>query len=360
MIDAFISYSSIEIDAAKRICLLLEMGGIHCWMAPRDIQLGSHWAGSITQALRNAKIMVLLFSKNANDSQQVIREVTLAAANRLILIPVKIDDTSPSDDMEYFLSVSHWMDASNRTLESVTKELITTIRSREQKDIPMQAEKHDTYDPMGSKLLDVFDENMDITGTALREDVHRKGLWHKTMHCWFVSCEEGVPYVWVQRRSSEKADFPSLFDITAARHINAGESDRNVINQIDNELGVTVHFEDVVYLGVRQYAEKRGTFYNREFNSVYLYNSPYTLGDFNFQPAEVSGILKIPADAGLSLFSGKTAEIAVVGCLYENGKKSICKMNITAEDYVPRVDDYYRKIFTMAKDYFSGISPLTL
>lgn len=164
----------------------------------------------------------------------------------------------------------------------------------------------------------------------------------------------------MQRRSSEKADFPSLFDITAARHINTGESDRNVINQIDNELGVSVSFEDVVYLGVRQYAEKRGTFYNREFNSVYLYNSPYALSDYNFQPAEVSGILKIPADDGLSLFSGKTAEIAVVGCLNENGKKSISKMNITAEDYVPRVDDYYRKIFILTKDYFSGISPLTM
>jgi hypothetical protein len=78
MIDAFISYSSVEADAARRLCSLLEENGVQCWMAPRDIPVGSHWAGSISQALRNAKLMVLLFSKHANDSTQVLREVTLA------------------------------------------------------------------------------------------------------------------------------------------------------------------------------------------------------------------------------------------------------------------------------------------
>jgi isopentenyldiphosphate isomerase len=360
MIEAFISYSSKEIEAAHRMCVLLEKGGIQCWMAPRDIPLGSHWAGSISQALRNAKVMVLLFSKNSNDSQQVIREVTLAASNRLVIMPVRIDDTLPSDDMEYFLSISHWLDASSRPLENTISELITTIRSKLKIEMPKQAEKPNYIDPMGGMLLDIYDENMDMTGTALRADAHMKGLWHKTFHCWFVSCEMSVPYVWVQRRSNEKADFPGLFDITAARHLNAGESDREGINQIDKELGVMVDFEAVVYLGVRQYAEKRSAFYNREFNSVYLYDSSYALGDFDLQPSEVSGILKISANDGLSLFSGKAAEISAVGCLNEDGKKKISKLNVTAEDFVPRVDDYYRKIFTAAKDHFSGVSPLTI
>jgi isopentenyldiphosphate isomerase len=361
MIDAFISYSSKEKAAAYRMCDLLEKGGIRCWMAPRNIPLGSHWAGSILQALRNAKIMVLLFSKNANDSQQVIREVSLAASNRLVIMPVKIDDTLPSDDMEYFLSISHWLDASNRPFESTMTELITTIRSKLKINTPKQAEQRvSVTDPMGGKMLDIYEENMDSTGTALRADVHLKGLWHKTFHFWFVSCEAKTVYVCVQRRSNEKADFPGLFDITAARHLNAGESDREGINQIDKELGVVVDFENVIYLGVRQYAEKRGSFYNREFNSVYLYDSPYALGDFVLQPAEVSGILKISAEDGLRLFSGKAAEIAAVGCLYEDGIKSISKICITAEDFVPRVNDYYRKIFTVAKDYFSGVGPLTI
>ena len=361
MIDAFISYSSKETEAAGSICALLEEGGVPCWMAPRDIPLGSHWAGSIAQALRNAKIMVLLFSRNSNDSLQVLREVTLAASNNLIIMPVKIDDTLPSNDMEYFLSISHWLDASGRPLENAAAELVSTIRAKLAASPPAKAEDTgDRADPMGGKVLDIYDDEMNMVETALRADAHKKGLWHKTFHCWFISNEAGVPYVWAQCRSCEKADFPGLYDITAARHLNAGESDRDGINQIDKELGVMVDFEDVIYLGVRQYAEKSGKFYNREFNSVYLYDSPYALGDFDLKPAEVSGIIKIAADDGERLFSGRAAEITAVGGLVEGGKKQIRKINITAGDFVPRVDDYYRKIFRAATDYFAGVNPLAI
>lgn len=361
MIDAFISYSSKEMKVAKRICDLLEKKGIICWMAPRDIMCGSHWAGSIAQALRNAKTMILIFSKNANESENVMREVAIASNYKISISTVKIDSTIPSDNMEYFLAISQWLDASKLSYKRAIEELAVTIHP----DITANLMSKDIgyysrTDSMGTKELDIYNHEMDLIDTALRSEAHSKGLWHKTFHCWFISYEEDKPYIWVQKRSNSKFDFPGLYDITVARHLVKGESDREGINQIDKELGIDVDFENVMYMGVRQYAEKRGSFYNREFNSIYLYNSPYDFNDFDLNLDEASGIVKIHVEDGLNLFKGKVAEISSVGCFFEKGKKKISKINITAEDFVPRVDDYYIKIFTLSKDYFAGVSNLSI
>lgn len=39
---------------------------------------------------------------------------------------------------------------------------------------------------MADELIDIFDENMNLLGTALKSQAHREGLWHKTFHCWLA------------------------------------------------------------------------------------------------------------------------------------------------------------------------------
>ena len=36
---------------------------------------------------------------------------------------------------------------------------------------------------MADELIDIFDENMNLLGTALKSQAHRERLWHKTFHC---------------------------------------------------------------------------------------------------------------------------------------------------------------------------------
>ena len=37
--------------------------------------------------------------------------------------------------------------------------------------------------------LDYYNENGEYIGYKSREDVHREGLWHKTVHCWLYDKE---------------------------------------------------------------------------------------------------------------------------------------------------------------------------
>lgn len=108
--DVFISYSSHDKKVADAACALIEQRGYRCWIAPRDID-GGEWGKAIVDAIRGARVFVLVFSANANRSPQVNREVERAVNNGLAIIPFRIEAVTPSDSLEYFISNQHWLDA---------------------------------------------------------------------------------------------------------------------------------------------------------------------------------------------------------------------------------------------------------
>ena len=107
--DVFISYSSDDKVIAFAICEALEKGGVKCWIAPRDI-LGNYGA-AIIKAIKNSKLMVLVLSSHANQSEHVHREVERAADKGLTIYPFRLEDVLPSEDLELFISSEQWFDA---------------------------------------------------------------------------------------------------------------------------------------------------------------------------------------------------------------------------------------------------------
>jgi TIR domain len=116
--DVFISHSTRDKPVADAVCATLENAGIRCWVAPRDVQLGRSFAGEITRAIQQSKAMVLVFSENSNNSSQVLREVQLAVEAQLHILQFRIEDVRLNDDLKYFLSTPHWLDAMTPPLEN--------------------------------------------------------------------------------------------------------------------------------------------------------------------------------------------------------------------------------------------------
>lgn len=127
--DVFISYSYEDKTIADAVCANLESNGIRCWIAPRDIFPGSDWAQSIIDAIKSSKLMVLIFSKNANGSNQVTKELNLAVSHNLVVVPFKVDDSVPSGSMEYFLADMHWLDSIDGDMQSQINKLIEVVKS---------------------------------------------------------------------------------------------------------------------------------------------------------------------------------------------------------------------------------------
>src|SRR5438105_844375 len=127
--DVFISHSSQDKTVADAVCAALEITTIRCWIAPRDVQPGRSFAGEITRAIQRSKVMVLIFSAHSNTSEQVLREVQLAANSHLHILQFRIEDVIPNDDLEYYLSTPHWLDALTPPLENHLQRLGTSIKA---------------------------------------------------------------------------------------------------------------------------------------------------------------------------------------------------------------------------------------
>ena len=127
--DAFISYSSLDKAAADATCAALELAGVRCWIAPRDVIPGAEWSASIIDALQASRVLVLVFSENANKSAQVRREVERAVSKGIPVLPLRIQDVPPANALEYFIGTVHWLDALTPPLESHLRRLADSVKS---------------------------------------------------------------------------------------------------------------------------------------------------------------------------------------------------------------------------------------
>ena len=103
--QVFVSYSSPDKAKADAIREALEEENISCWIAPRDLSAGAQWGAGIVDAIKECEAVAVVFSDAANRSPQVAREMELAVSNRRPLIPIRVADAMPTDDMQYFLGV---------------------------------------------------------------------------------------------------------------------------------------------------------------------------------------------------------------------------------------------------------------
>src|SRR6201984_1668281 len=136
----FISHSSKDRATADAICAHLESAGINCWIAPRDIEPGATWTKGIMQGLDACRVLILVFSEHANDSDHVEREVAKAFSSGLAVIPFRIKDVLPSQSLSYFLDTIHWLDATVPplqkhlgTLSELVKKLLVDETTRKQR-----------------------------------------------------------------------------------------------------------------------------------------------------------------------------------------------------------------------------------
>ena len=107
--EVFISYVSEDASIAETVRLCLEEAGVHCWIASRDLVA----AEDGSKAIAASRLLVLIFSAHANASEQISRELMLAAENRLVIVPFMIDKVSPEPAKLYYLSRTHWLTVSD-------------------------------------------------------------------------------------------------------------------------------------------------------------------------------------------------------------------------------------------------------
>ncbi|HEX5378146.1 MAG TPA: toll/interleukin-1 receptor domain-containing protein [Phenylobacterium sp.] len=108
--NIFISFASVDRKVATTLCAALETRGFECWISARNILPGENFQVSIVQAIRRAKIMLLVFTANSNNSEEMTKELALASQQKLIVIPLRVEDVTPNDAFAYEFATRQWID----------------------------------------------------------------------------------------------------------------------------------------------------------------------------------------------------------------------------------------------------------
>jgi len=113
--DVFLSFNTDDRPLAERVCADLEEDGLSCWIAPRNVPGGEDYARVIPDVIRSSGVMILFFSAASVDSPHVEREVHIAGAARIPILPLRLDATEPTTGpLVYFLANTQAIDLSTR------------------------------------------------------------------------------------------------------------------------------------------------------------------------------------------------------------------------------------------------------
>ncbi|MDB5451819.1 MAG: hypothetical protein JWO33_397 [Caulobacteraceae bacterium] len=131
--NIFISFASKDVKMAMTLCTALENRGYKCWISARDIQPGENFQIAIVQAIRHAKIMLLVFTGNSNNSEEMTKELALASQQKMIVIPLRVEDVTPSDAFAYEFATRQWIDFFadwEFAIEQLARRIANALRDR--------------------------------------------------------------------------------------------------------------------------------------------------------------------------------------------------------------------------------------
>ncbi len=122
--EVFISHAHKDGEIAGAVCRKLESTGLKCWIAPRDIAAGEDWTKAIRNAIEASRVMVLVFSENANAAPHIEREIANAFYTRRTIVPFRTTKALPRRELLFYIGDAQWTDAHDppdeKDLEALT------------------------------------------------------------------------------------------------------------------------------------------------------------------------------------------------------------------------------------------------
>src|SRR6202163_3241493 len=101
--DVFTRHAHKDKRIADAICEKLESAEMRCWIAPRDISAGEDWTEATRNAIGSSRVMVLVFSENANAAPHIEREIAHAFYTGRTIIPFRLAETLARRDFLFYL-----------------------------------------------------------------------------------------------------------------------------------------------------------------------------------------------------------------------------------------------------------------
>jgi isopentenyldiphosphate isomerase len=129
----------------------------------------------------------------------------------------------------------------------------------------------------------------------MKSTAHRLGLFHPTVHIWLYNAQGEIL---LQKRSATKDTHPSLWDVSVAGHIGAGEVIETAAQrEIKEEIGLFVKPKALEKIGVFKSKQRHHTnLLDFEFHHTFLCKLTVGLEKLKKQKSEVDALKLIHID----------------------------------------------------------------
>mgnify|MGYP003418524452 FL=1 len=201
------------------------------------------------------------------------------------------------------------------------------------------------------EMLTVVDINRNQLGVKSREEVHRDGDWHETFQCWFIEQVENTYYIYVQKRSANKKDYPSMYDITAAGHLLVDETVEDGVREIKEELGIDVSLDELTFLQAIPNSITLPNLIDNEISLVYLYEVKKPIR-FSFLDEEVEAVMRVKLSDFEKLVFGEVDQVFCQN--HEDGEINGCCITISKSQMVPHEMKYFKKVMNKINEYVNN------
>lgn len=149
------------------------------------------------------------------------------------------------------------------------------------------------------ELCQLYDEQ----GQALegkggsKNDIFSKGLLHGASHVWIWRKRNGVLEILLQKRAADKRTWPNRYDISAAGHIDLGETSlQAALREAKEEINLDIAAQELKLFSVhRAHMTAENGAIENEFQWLYHLELTGDI-DFSLQASEVESLVWTPIE----------------------------------------------------------------
>lgn len=170
-------------------------------------------------------------------------------------------------------------------------------------------------DSVAQELWQGYNEQGEPSGVLTKSDA-RFGALHGASHVWIWRRTSGSIEILLQRRATDKATWAGHLDISAAGHIDAGETPLiAALRETNEELGLAVHTKDLKLITVHRAnltADLGGQeVIENEFQFVYLHEMTASTDKIKLFDGEVDETYWIPLNELQNVIDGVSDDVIV-------------------------------------------------
>ena len=163
---------------------------------------------------------------------------------------------------------------------------------------------------MKEEFLEVYSPEGTKTGQKKsKSEIHRKGLFHSTVHIWIFT-EEGN--ILIQKRSKKKELNPGVWDVSVAGHVKFNENIKKAAKRETlEETGININTKDLLKIGVYKSINIHPTAIDKEFFHTYILKIDKNSINLGFKNNEVDDLKFISIEEMESLIKEENNKIFI-------------------------------------------------